>query len=48
MILNGVSACLLLAILVPLGYGITQWLFWVHPNPFDHPVWHEPLDDWNR
>jgi hypothetical protein len=47
MILNVFCACLLLAILLPLGYGLSQWLMNECQHATDHLFWHEPLQEWN-
>jgi hypothetical protein len=46
--LNIILACVLLAILVPVGYRMDKWAERFCMRSMHHVLWHEPVDDWSR
>jgi hypothetical protein len=42
-----VCACLLLTLFTLAGYAGYRWMDGTNFKLFNHPSWHEPLDDWN-
>jgi hypothetical protein len=43
---NVICGSLLLAVLTLAGYVSYRWM--ERHVTFNHPIWHEPLDDWSR
>lgn len=46
--MNWLCAILLLAVLLPVLYLSGEWVEHSLSHLMRNPVWHEPLDDWNR
>lgn len=45
--LNAFCVCVILAVLMALGYGLTQWLTNQERHVTDRLLWREPLDEWS-
>src|SRR5258708_3683008 len=43
--INIIAACVLLAILIPVGYQANKWVTYFCLKSMHHLLWHEPLDD---